>query len=82
LEGVPKNGMPVRAGISFYKMACQKQNLFLSYPVGTWNFLKLKDQSKSVHLVKSVALSFTWIHQNLSFYFSLYFEGSPPAEDP
>ncbi len=22
------------------------------------------------------------IHNNLSFYFSLYFEGSPPAEDP
>jgi hypothetical protein len=27
---------------------------------------------------------FNWyiLHKNLSFYFSLYFEGSPPAEDP
>jgi hypothetical protein len=48
---------------------------------------KITDQMwKTMQIRKDKVLSLKTVpftfHKNLSFYFSLYFEGSPPAEDP
>jgi hypothetical protein len=45
-------------------------------------FLELKNILSRRAVMGSCLDKFSTAHENLSFYFSLDFEGSPPAEDP